>query len=298
MRIVLPGNVGQRFLYHVRVRSANSGQSAAASLVDPNQVRDGLTQGAYQLQVRLQEEDVFAGTQVRFSDVRFAVNGVQVIGGPNHSPILGDEFETQSPNDTIGNAQRLGLYETLYDAQRPTPGQVLDPVTGQPIPGLTVGLDGNLIYDRNTGQNNGDDVTLQNPAGPLTSDRLAKSIGGILDGASDVDWYQFDVGYEQISRDSAALHLSTIFDLDYADGAARADTAIYVFNEARELVLIGTDSNIADDQPPGEPDASDLSRGSFGTGDPFIGSAELSEGTYLCRGCQSGPGAGAVESVL
>ena len=282
MRLVLPGNVGQRFLYHVRVRSANSTVSGSASLVDPNNVRGGLTSGAYQLQVRLDETDIFAGTQIRFSDVRFAVNGVQIIGGPNHSPILGDEFETQSPNDTIGSAQRLGLYETLYDA--PTTnvgGQVLDPVTGQPIPGLTIGLRDTLIYDRASGQINGDDVTLQNPAGPLTSDQLAKSVSGILDGASDVDWFQFDVGYEQISRDSAALYLSTIFDVDYADGAARADTAIYVFNEARQLVMVGTDSNIADDQPPGSADVADLSRGSFGSGDPFIGSAELSEGTYF-----------------
>ena len=78
------------------------------------------------------------------------INGVQVIGGPSHSPILGDEFETQSPNDTIGNAQRLGLYETLYDEA--TQGQVIDPVTGQPITGLTVGLDGNLIYSATRGK--------------------------------------------------------------------------------------------------------------------------------------------------
>ena len=38
------------------------------------------------------DTDVFPGTQVRYSDVRFAVNGVQIIGGPNHSPILADEW--------------------------------------------------------------------------------------------------------------------------------------------------------------------------------------------------------------
>ncbi len=279
MRLILPGNVGQRFLYHVRVRSANDPVSGSSALIDASRVRDGLTAGAYQLQIRLDETDIFAGTQVRYSDVRFAVNGVQVIGGPNHSPILADEYETQSPNDTVANAQRLGLYETLYDAPVVAGGAILDE-NGSPIPGLTLGLRDSLVYDRISGRNNGDDVTLQNPAGPLTSDRLAKSVAGILDGVSDVDWYQFDIGYEQISRDSAALYLSAVFDLDYADGAARADTAIYVFNEARELVMIGTDSNIADDQPPGDLDVADLSRGSLGTGDPFIGSAELSEGTY------------------
>ena len=65
----------------------------------------------------------------------------------------------------------------------------------------------------------------------------------------------------QISRDSAALHLSTIFDIDYADGAARADTAIYVFNEDRENWFSSArDSNIADDQPPDKLDMSDLAR--------------------------------------
>ena len=95
------------------VRTAAS--PADASLVDPNEVRGGLTNGAYQLQIRLQEDDVFAGTQFRFSDVRFAVNGVQMLAVRTTARFLADEFEKQSPNDTIGNAQRLGLYETLYD---------------------------------------------------------------------------------------------------------------------------------------------------------------------------------------
>ncbi len=163
MRLVLPGNVGQRFLYHIRVRSSNSNIASSSSLLDPSKVRGGLTSGAYQLQIRLQEEDVFAGTQVRYSDVRFAVNGVQIIGGPNHSPILADEYETKSANDTLANAQRLGLYETQYDTL------------------------GGLNYDRNLGNAPGDpqvqNVTLDNAAGPLSSDRLAKSIAGFLDDA-------------------------------------------------------------------------------------------------------------------
>lgn len=282
MRLVLPGTIDVQNDYHIRVRSANSAVSGDASLVDPSQVRGGLTTGAYQLQIRLDETDVFAGTQVRYGDVRFAVNGVQIVGGPNHSPILADEYEKQSPNDTISGAQRLGLYETLYDAPVTVGGQILDSSANpQPIPGLSLGLRDTLLYDRVSGQGDGADVTLQNPASPLSSDRLAKSVAGILDGSSDVDWYQFDIEYKKLSRDAAALHLSTVFDLDYADGMARADTSIYVFDENRQLVLIGTDSNIADDQQPEEADEGDLSRGSYGTGDPFIGAAELSEGTYF-----------------
>ncbi len=55
MRLVLPGNVGQRFLYHIRVRSSNSNAASDSSLLDPTRVRGGLRPGAYQLQVRLQE---------------------------------------------------------------------------------------------------------------------------------------------------------------------------------------------------------------------------------------------------
>ncbi len=260
MRVVLPGNVGQRFLYHVRVRSNNSASPSSSSLLNPTQVLNGKTSGSYQLQVRLQEQDVFAGTQLRYSDVRYAVNGVQILGGPGHSPLTGDEFETASGNDSITNAQRLGLYETQYDTL------------------------GQLFFDRNVGAVNADDpsvnVLLENPAGPLSSDNLAKSISGFIDGATDVDWYQFDIGYDKLTRDDAALLLSTIFDVDYVDGLARPDTAIYVFDAAGQLILVGRDSNIADDQASSNVDFSDLSRGSFGGSDPFIGSAELVEGTY------------------
>ncbi len=268
MRIVLPGEAGQRNLYHVRVRSSSvesgsnqslvvSGQSAASV---PSSLRRGLTAGAYQLQVRLQETDEHAGTQVRFSDVRFAVNGIQVIGGPIHSPLAGDEYEVDTANETLGAAQRLGLYSVAIDNQDVP---LLD-AAGNPV----VDAAGNpvLVAARNNG--------------PLSSDRLSKTIGGVIESLTDVDWYQFDIQYENLTRDNAAMYLATAFDLDYADGLARTDTAIYVFNEAGQLVLVGTDSNIADDQPLGSANAEDLSRGSFGTGDPFIGSAELSEGVY------------------
>lgn len=264
MRLILPGEAGQRNLYHVRVRSSSvesgsnqslvvSGQSAASV---PSSLRRGLTSGSYQMQIRLQEVDEHAGTQVRFSDVRFAVNGIQVIGGPIHSPLAGDEYELDTANDTLSAAQRLGLYSVAIDDQN------LVDANGNPI----LDANGNPIAARNNG--------------PLSSDRLSKTIGGVIDSLTDVDWYEFDIKYENLTRDNAALYLATAFDLDYADGLARTDTAIYVFNQAGELVLIGTDSNIADDQPLGSANAEDLSRGSFGTGDPFIGSAELSEGIY------------------
>ncbi|MEM9643596.1 MAG: hypothetical protein AAF989_01270, partial [Planctomycetota bacterium] len=242
MRIRVPGEVNTRNLYHIRVRSSNtSDPTDFATLVDPDNVRGGLTSGAYQLQLRLGEADEVAGTQINFADVRYATNAVQVIGQPLHSPLTGEEFEATGDNDSLATAQRLGYSGAAQDGTA--------------------------------------------EAGPLSSDRLAKSFAGQLDGTTDVDWYQFDITYEDVTRsgDGDTLHLSTVFDLDYADNFARADMAFYVFNAAGELILVGGDSNIADDQAPSNSTngATDLSRGSAGSKDPFIGAAELVEGTYF-----------------
>ena len=242
LRIQLPGEAGTRNLYHVRVRSSNTRDPLDFNtLTDPAQVRDGLSLGNYQLQIRLQEADERSGTQIRLAEVRFATTGLQIIGQPLHSPLLGEEQETTAPNDTLATAQPLGLFSNAVDEAAPEAG------------------------------------------GPLQSDQLAVSFAGSLDSATDVDWYQFTINYDNLTRDEAALYLSTVFDLDYASGFARADTALYVFNAAGNLILIGGDSNVADDLPGTalSNDTGDLSRGSAGTEDPFIGAAELLEGTYF-----------------
>jgi hypothetical protein len=240
MRIELPGEAGTRNLYHVRVRSSNTRDPLDfATLNDPALVRDGLSTGAYQLQVRLQEADETAGTQVRLADIRYAVNGLQIIGQPLHSPLLGEDYEIPGDNNTLANAQRLGFYGNAQGGA----------------------------------------------AGPLQSDRLAKSFAGTISSATDVDWYQFEINYENLSRgeNDPPLYFSTIFDLDYADGFARSDMALYVFNAAGELIHVGGDSNIADDIPgvASGSNTNDLSRGSAGSNDPYIGPAELIEGTYF-----------------
>ena len=45
--------------------------------------------------------------------------------------------------------------------------------------------------------------------------------------------------------------LSAVFDMDYADGYARANTNLWVFDDSGQLVLIGGDSNTLDDRPIG-----------------------------------------------
>lgn len=291
MRVILPGVVGQKTLYHVRVRSSISPQSKSTLTSDDkskmvvgntsdvavneeallNQaggLRAGLTQGSYQLQVRIEEADVFAGTQIRYSDVLYADNGVQIIGGPMHGPLSGEDFEKASDNGTLANAQRLGLYDTQF--------------TGDPnlAANAVVQADGSILISRDDSLTNRVDVSLNNGAGPLSSDRLAKNISGTITGLDDVDWYQFEIEYQQLTRDDAALYLATVFDIDYADGASRADLSLYVFDVDGNLVLIGGDSNVADDISLSSGGTTDLSRGSFGTADPYIGSAELPEGTY------------------
>lgn len=241
MRLILPGEVGTQNLYHVRVRSSNAATPAdAANLLDPARVRDGLTRGPYELQIRLREQDEVPGTQIRFSDIRYARTGLQIIGQPFRSPLLGEEYESAGENNTFEEAQRLGPF----------------------------GVEANAESER--------------LSGPLNSDQLSKSIAGQLDDIDDLDWYRFDVQYERLTRDGAPLFFSAIFDLDYADNFARADMAFYVFDESGTLIMTAGDSNIADDQPRFGMgvDSTDLGRGSAGTGDPFLGTVELSEGTY------------------
>ncbi|SMP52868.1 pre-peptidase C-terminal domain-containing protein [Neorhodopirellula lusitana] len=295
MQVVLPGTAGVQSLYYVRVRSAIS-TATKDTLTSDNKnamvvgntsfvsetitttsalnggLRQGLTNGSYQLQIRIEETDAHAGTQIRYSDVFYADNGIEVIGGPLHSPLSGESYENDADNDgdattdngTLAGAQRLGLYDTQY-------------VNGIGLTNnATQNADGSILIQRD-----GVDIVLDNPAGPLSSDLLATNISGFIDGTDDVDWYQFDIDYQELTRDGAEMYLATVFDLDYSDGLGRADLALHVFDADGRLVLIGGDSNIADDIIlPGTTGGSDLTRGSYGTADPYIGSAELPEGTY------------------
>ncbi|MCA9121350.1 MAG: pre-peptidase C-terminal domain-containing protein, partial [Planctomycetales bacterium] len=126
----------------------------------------------------------------------------------------------------------------------------------------------------------------------LQTDAAALNIEGILSSETDVDWFRFDLDHTDIQvipgvNDSGGT-VSVVFDLDYADGAVRADSTIAVFNSRiqagvlvpDELVFIGRESNVEDDQPAAgqAPDIDDLTRGSLGNKDPFIGPVHLPVG--------------------
>ncbi|TWT66373.1 dockerin type I domain-containing protein [Allorhodopirellula solitaria] len=118
----------------------------------------------------------------------------------------------------------------------------------------------------------------------LETDAAAISLAGALGNAADVDVYQFNVEHEATQSipgvTTAVGTVSVVFDMDYAD-EKRGDTTIAVFDEDSRLVFIGRESNVVDDQPAVGGDGqslADLSRGSLGTDDPYIGPVHLIAG--------------------
>jgi hypothetical protein len=218
--------------WDVEFRGALANTDVPSLTANTDTLVGGLTEGAYQAQIRLREVDEFGGSTVRFANIKYAQNGIRVLGQPTHSPLAGEHTEVNdAANNAQGGAQNLG----------------------------------NL----------------------LTNDRGTLSVAGNIAGAGDIDWFQMNVNYAATQGipgiSTTEDWWSTIFDIDYADGFARPNVVISIFDSAGNLVLSSRDSNIADDRPiPVNPsDVSDLSRGSSGAADPFIGPVELVQGTYF-----------------
>src|SRR6185369_14328512 len=78
MRLVLPNGINGQPLknapFFIRVRS----QPATFTGESANTLNPGLTSGAYQLQVRLQQKDQKPGSTIRFADLRYATNAIEV----------------------------------------------------------------------------------------------------------------------------------------------------------------------------------------------------------------------------
>ncbi|MFM7070561.1 MAG: hypothetical protein ACKO38_02030, partial [Planctomycetota bacterium] len=135
--------------------------------------------------------------------------------------------------------------------------------------------------------NNGTLATAQPLGNLLTSDRGVLSVAGSiastpLNLGSDVDWYRLDVDYSELETAVGALVAAT-FDIDYADGMARPDTMLSIFDASGRLIYASTDSNLQEDQaqPLTGANLSDLARGSVGALDPFAGSMNLITGRYF-----------------
>lgn len=230
MRLTLPGPVGSTNTYYVRVSSES-----------------GLTEGQYELQIRIQETDEFPGSSISFADIRFATIGVEIVGLPTHSPLIGESTEDSSYNDFLAE-------EGLEPAGESTVGHSRLPVHQAP----------------------------QHLGNLLNTDRAAISIFGHLENARDVDWYRFHVAYDAVqglpgiteSRDAGV-----VFDIDYADGIARPDSVLSVYNNNGELIYYSETSDVVLDHPNASvSDKENLAAGSFGARDPFIGPVELASG--------------------
>ncbi|MCY2986729.1 MAG: M36 family metallopeptidase [Planctomycetota bacterium] len=87
-------------------------------------LRAALTSGAYQLQVRLQQVDEHPGSTVHYADIRYATNGLEILGLPAHSPLLGETAEVNDASNNFGGAQNLGDLLTTDRAAISVGGQL------------------------------------------------------------------------------------------------------------------------------------------------------------------------------
>ena len=99
-------------------------------------------------------------------------------------------------------------------------------------------------------------------------------------GEYDIDWYSFTLDPQHIQNIpgvGSANAWNVTFDIDYADGMGRPDTVLYVFDSTGTLIYRSDNSNVSEDQTDtlAGPGMEDLTRGSAGTGDPFLGPVTL-----------------------
>ncbi|MGA2035706.1 MAG: hypothetical protein ABSG68_25945, partial [Thermoguttaceae bacterium] len=134
-----------------------------------------------------------------------------------------------------------------------------------------------------TGTNN-TFATAQDLGNLLAQNLGTITVGGYMNNQYDVQWYKMTVDLQGVQRiagvSGTGAMWPTIFDVGYADGLSRPDLTLWIFNSAGQLILTGTNSDIIDQQAApaaGGNSTSDLSRSSYGTGDPYIGRVFLPE---------------------
>ena len=248
MRVILPGNSNSVNEYFVRVRSSNLRPGDPVSrLTESDQVNKGLSSGQYQLSIRLRETDEIAGSTVRLADIRYATNAIDVPATPFDSPLAAEHAERLQVNglDVDGSGSFTNA-------------------TAQPLGALNQSHRRVLRVSGFLGNN------VANPSSPAAG--------------QDIDVYRVDLFDDRREPDIIGENrfVTAVFDVDYADQLGRANTRLSIFDAQGRLILHGLDSNVADDQ--GRPrlgnDMENLSGGSAGTLDSYIGPVELQEGSY------------------
>jgi len=243
-RVVLPGAAGSHE-YYVRIYSKGPTKLPNGQQQNPYVPGTGLTSGVYDLSVRLQEEQTVPGSMVQNANIRFATNGIEIDGLPANSPLLGETGQAPGNINTTNVAGNNPTDLTPSSANAAIPQSL-----------------GNL----------------------LTTNQMALSVAGSLTSPTQVDWYSFTLNYDLVqaltSVNASEKTFPAIFDVGYADGLSRANTTISVFDASGRLIYTGRDSNVADQQPqPGQgSNLTNLSHGSVGQLDPYIGTVQLPAG--------------------
>ncbi|WP_231615288.1 tandem-95 repeat protein [Novipirellula artificiosorum] len=238
IHFALPGSTADstaRSPYFIRIRSNSH---------NPDEANCGLTSGGYRFQLRLQEEQEFAGSVVRYADIRYANHGIHTRGLPSSSPLLGEAQENEGVSDAISSNDSL--------------------TTSITVPGNRAQYLGNLLNSENK---------VFSVGGALSSAGDVDFYQIDVDRLSGLDSQTttvFDIDYaDGFNRPDTTLYV--YYDPDGEDGPIQPT-----------LVLTGDDSSILDDQSSPLTSMPDdlLSRGSVAEGDAFIGPISLSGGSY------------------
>ncbi len=313
MRLVLPGPANTTNTYFLRVRS-NAGVvvtettqgAATANEVQRVTLRGMPTGGAFTLTFNGETTAPIAfnatagAVQTALEDLPGLVAGDVLVTGGSSGPYdveFRGAFANTNVPALIANADALhaGLTTGAYQLQLRL--REVDEIGGSTIQFANIrnAVNGIKVLGQPThsplaGEHTEINNTANNaPTGAqllgnlLNSDRGARSVAGVISSLTDVDWYQLDINYDATQGTGIEDWWSTIFDLDFADGFARPNAVISIFDANGDLVLTSRDSNIGDDRPnPLDPsNVSDLGRGSAGAADPWIGPTEMPQGTYL-----------------
>ena len=197
------------------------------------------------MQVRLQETDEVPGSTIQGANIFYANNAIDLKGLPANSPLV-DRSQQHSEPTTLSPRPRT--WATCW---------------------------------------------------PPTA---ARSASAATSTNTTVAWYKFSVDLQGVSIDVSGIGSlwPTVFDVDYADGLSRPALTLWVFDSTGKLILTSSStkwatdaswkpdpcrhgqptvtsdaSNVADDQANGN--SANLSAGSYGLLDPFIGSVFLPE---------------------
>ncbi len=239
-RVILPGVVGTQQNYFVRVRSQPKYEPVSTGAGNGNVAATSLLDYRNGL---VDPSQVASGATAGTYELRIRLR--------QHD---------EKPGSTVRYA----------DIRFPTIG-----IDAQGLPGRS-----NLVGETGEipGSDNNSFDAAQYIGNLLQSDQATISVAGSMANEGDIDWYAFDLDLARVQ--SGGIWWPTMFDIDYGDGF-RGDLTLSVFDKAGNLIYVGRDSNIDDDQPgPGQGvDFDDLSRGSNGRLDPYIGTVQLPTGT-------------------